>query len=50
MRRRNIGEDAEVKELLGGLCPCCYRSSEECKCAKPAISAVNRSGGCVRRV
>lgn len=50
MRRRNIGEDAEVKELLGGLCPCCYRSSEECKCDKTAISAVNRSGGCERRV
>ena len=45
VRLRNIGEDAEAKELLSGLCPSCYRSVSECKCGeKKAISAVNRSG------
>ena len=45
VRVRNIGEDAEAKELLSGLCPSCYRSVSECKCGeKKAISEVSRSG------
>ena len=39
VRVRNIGEDAEAKELLSGLCPSCYRRVSE------AISEVSRSGG-----
>ena len=46
VRVRNIGEDAEAKELLSGLCPSCYRRVSECKCGeKKAISEVSRSAG-----
>ena len=44
MSIRNI-TDTATNDLLGGLCPQCYRILSECKCSetKP-ITEVNRSG------
>ena len=41
---RNI-TDMATNDLLGGLCPRCYRVLEECKCdERIPITEVNRSG------
>lgn len=41
---RNI-TDTAINDLLGGLCPQCYRVLSECKCSeRKPITEVNRTG------